>query len=45
MGPLYWEIPAEIVEQVVDTEMLPIEDAAARATEMLEQYPDDSDIE
>ncbi len=44
MGPLYWEIPAEIVEQVVDTEMLPIEDAAARAAEMLEQHPDDSDI-
>jgi hypothetical protein len=24
--------------------MLPVEDAAARAAEMLEQHPDDSDI-
>lgn len=37
MGPLYWETPAEIVEQVVTNETLPIEDAAARAAELLEQ--------
>lgn len=36
MGPLYWETPAEIVEQVITREPLPIEDAAARVTEMLQ---------
>lgn len=38
MGPLYWETPAEIVEQVVTAEGLPIEEAAARAAEMLQRH-------
>jgi hypothetical protein len=43
MGSLYWEIPPEIVESVVNSESLPIEDAAARVTEMLHQHREDSD--
>jgi hypothetical protein len=41
MGPLYWETPTEIVEQVVNSETLPIEAAAARVTELLEQRRED----
>lgn len=43
MGPLYWEIPAEIIESVISSESLPIEDAVARVTEMLHQRQDDVD--
>ncbi len=43
MGPLYWETPPEIVEQVVNSETLPIADAAARAAEMLQQRQNDAD--
>jgi hypothetical protein len=43
MGPLYWETPTEIVEKVVNSETLPIEDAAARAAEMLQQRQNDTD--
>jgi hypothetical protein len=43
MGPLYWETPAEIVEKVVNSETLPIADAAARAAEMLQKRQNDLD--
>lgn len=43
MGPLYWETTAEIVETVVNSEALPIADAAARVAAMLQQRQNDTD--
>jgi hypothetical protein len=41
MGALYWETPAEVVDSMVSSETLPIEDAAARITEMLKKRRQD----
>jgi hypothetical protein len=43
MGSLYWEIPPEIVESVVSSASLPIEDVATRVTEILHQRRENSD--
>jgi hypothetical protein len=43
MGALYWETPAEVVDSVVNDEILPIEDAAARLTEMLKKRRQDQE--
>lgn len=35
MGPLYWETPPEFLEELVRTDSLPVQAAAARAAERL----------
>lgn len=37
MGPLYWDIPAEVVDEVLQTGPLPVSDAARRVSERLKQ--------
>ena len=43
MGALYWETPPELVDSVVSSESLPVEDAVARVTAMLHQRRLDSE--
>jgi hypothetical protein len=43
MGALYWETPPELVDRVISSESVSLEDAVTRVTAMLHQHRLDSE--